>query len=129
MKRISLLLASLFLVTTSGGVSPSYMGYFGETGTYPSHDWLSSDIGLITYYGPGYPVAIGSYDNRMFYDEWYPVARAFLDGTTYGGSYYSYSYSYPVHIDGSWWKDPRGYRPLYKVGSGIYLSNCKPRYS
>ena len=85
-------------------------------------DWLSTDVGRITFYGPyGYPRAVGFYDDRMFYDEWYPVARSFLDGTTYQTYYRTYYYSYdlPVYLDGSWWRDPRGYRPLYRIGPGF----------
>jgi hypothetical protein len=81
-------------------------------------DWLSADVGLITYYGPyGYPTAMGFYDDRMLHDEWYPVARSFLDGTAYRTYYYTYYQ--PIYLDGGWWKDPRGYRPLYRIGPGF----------
>lgn len=114
-------------------------------------DWLSSGSGFITHYGAfGYPIAVGFYDDSIFHDEWYPVARSFLDGTTYRTYYSAYGYPIafrdyddrifhdewypvarsfldetayqtyyysslpPVNIDGSWWRDPRGYRPLYR---------------
>ena len=82
------------------------------------YDWLSDDRALITGYGySGYPYHgyWTWYDDRLYYDEWYPVARSFLDGTTYMSTYY-YS-TYPVY--GSWWGNPRGYRPLYRIGAGI----------
>ncbi len=76
-------------------------------------DWLSSGSGFITHYGAfGYPIAVGFYDDSIFHDEWYPVARSFLDETAY--QTYYYSSLPPVNIDGSWWRDPRGYRPLYR---------------
>jgi len=108
---------------------PSYVSQ--ETGSTILHpegsewsnpDWLSSDVDLITYYGPyGYPTAVRFFDDRMFYDEWYPVARSFLDGTTYRMYYQTYYYAYhqPIYLDGSWWKDPRGYRPLYRIRPGF----------
>jgi len=88
-------------------------------------DWLSSDVGRITYYGPygyyygpyGYPTTVGFYDDRMLHDEWYPVARSFLDGTAYRTYYYTYYQ--PIYLDGGWWRDPRGYRPLYRIGPGF----------
>lgn len=93
-------------------------------------DWLSSDVSRIIYYGPyGYP-AVGFYDDRMLYDEWYPVARSFLDGTTYYRTYYyythpyPYSYPHPIYLDGRWWKDPRGYRPLYRIRPGFLLGGA-----
>lgn len=89
----------------------------------PPHDWLSDDVGRITYYGPyGYPIWEGFYDYRIFYDEWYPVARSFLDGTSYRTYYYT-GYR-PIYMDGSWWKDPRGYRPSYKIRSGFSFSGA-----
>lgn len=97
-------------------------------------DWLSSDVALVTYYGPyntyygpyyygpyGYPTAVEFYDERLLHDEWYRVARSFLDGTTYGRYYYSYSY--PIYLDRSWWGDPRGYRPLYRINPGYVLKD------
>lgn len=96
-------------------------------GPYRSNpDWLSTDVGRITFYGPyGYPPAVGFYDDRMFYDEWYPVARSFLDGTTYQTYYRTYYYAYdlPVYLDGSWWRDPRGYRPIHRIGPGFIFKS------
>jgi hypothetical protein len=95
---------------------PPYVPPEGPDWSNP--DWLSSDVGRITFYGPyGYPPAVGFYDDRMLHDEWYPVARSFLDGTVYPTYYYAY-YP-PIYLDGSWWRDPRGYRPLYRIGPGF----------
>ena len=148
----------LLLASAAGGMPPPEAP-MGRDATEPLQegsslvppDWLSSDVGFITTYGRfGYPIAVGLYDDRLFHDEWYPVARSFLDGSIYRSRYGFYSYPifgglyddragqdewYPVarsflddaappmyyygpvqpaHIDGSWWKDPRGYRPMYK---------------
>lgn len=112
-------------------------------------DWLSSGVGQITYYGPFgypmgvisydqwyplsrpfiegttfiYPISVRYYDDRLLHDEWYPVARSFLDGPSYPPYYYTSLQT--AYIDGSWWRDPRGYRPLYKIGPGYQLSSAR----
>ncbi|GEM_PF-1252870 len=112
--------------TQSYGSPPSDMSGTGTApspwrGSVPSHDWLSDDVGFLTYYGPfGYPVWGGFYDYRFFYDEWYPVARSFLDGTPYY-TYYFTEYR-PVYVTDGWWNDPQGYRPLYRTSSGFSFS-------
>ncbi|MDD3710205.1 MAG: hypothetical protein PHH78_07790, partial [Methanothrix sp.] len=68
---------------TGPTVSPPYVSQgTGATIMHPegygwsNPDWLSSDVGLTTYYGPyGYPTALRFFDDRMWYDEWYPIAR------------------------------------------------------
>ncbi len=146
MIKLLLVLGCLCLASASASSPPSYVPPgMGATVTPPSQvppgtgsptsedrsnpDWLSSDVALVTYYGPytsygpyyygpyGYPTAVQFYDDRLLHDEWYPVARSFLDGTTYG----YYSYSYPIYLDRSWWGDPRGYRPLYRIKPGYVL--------
>lgn len=155
MIKLLLVLGCLCLASASASSPPSYVPPgMGPTVTPPSHvppgkglttsppegsdwsnpDWLSSDVALVTYYGPyntyygpyyhgpyGYPTAVEFYDERLLHDEWYPVARSFLDGTTYGRYYYSYSY--PIYLDRSWWGDPRGYRPLYRIKPGYVLKD------
>jgi len=138
MRKMALLLGCLCLVTAAIASSK-------EAADLQPPDWLSSGIGRITYYGPfgyptavipedrwypasryywdgaafSYPLAVRFYDDRLYHDEWYPVARAFLDGPLYP-AYYRPPFQ-PTHIDGSWWRDPRGYRPLYRIGPGYVI--------
>ncbi|MCR3884759.1 MAG: hypothetical protein NUK54_10355 [Methanothrix sp.] len=123
---------------SSGVGSITYYGSFGDPiGMEFYDDWLLHDEWYPVarsfldggaywryydgYYGAyGHPIAWRYYDDRLFHDEWYPVARAFLDGTTYYGTYGLDRY-HPVYIDGSWWRDPRGYRPIYRRGPGYVL--------
>lgn len=137
MMKILLIMGCLCLASASATSPPSYVPPgMGPTVSPPSYlppgagsttslvwsnpDWLSDDVGLVAYYGPyGYPFAVGLFDDRILYDEWYPVARSFLDGTIYSRYYYDYSQS--IYLDGSWWRDSRGYRPLYRIKSGFDL--------
>lgn len=115
---LPIVLFAICLMTIVPGISAFPVG--NQPPGYPPADWLSDDRGYVTYYGPyGYPIWTGFYDDRLYYDDWYPVARSFLDGTTY---YRTYNWYVPgAHIDGNWWGDPRGYRPLYRIRPGIVL--------
>lgn len=98
------------------GSGPSISSQEGPDWLTP--DWLSSGLAHAIDSGPfGYPISLKFFDNRLTHDEWYPIARSFLDDTIYPTYYYARHQT--TYIDGDWWNDPRGYRPLYKEKSGF----------